>query len=921
MLVMKAKYVCVIFLLVLGFYGGYSINYIQAQSMPEIPPQMMPSPLAPPPGMEMFGESYEDDVPLLPVYSRETDVAGMPEKSPAPPRRASAALGRQAAYDSIFHAIAAQDLYACVDFIRNGADLSARNQDNLDPLLYAAQQGCANIVEELARAGVDPMAKDPQGRMAAHLAAMANRVYTLLELHVRGFSFDVPDQRNYLPSHTAAEKGNADAIRMLAALNENITSGVEHGVHSGPAIVAAMAKQWDVVSLLRALNVGYGLHQAVRLGDFEYVREIIKAAPGSVNAKTLSGGTPLMAATMAKDLDMIKLLLEAGADPLAEDNDYRTAISLGVSIKFKEGIDLLLEHGADINMVTQTFSGDSMLHQAIPSAEAEMIDFLISRGAAIDAVNKSGMTPLHVAVENNRLDVVRLLVNKGASIENKNQDAFSPLHLAVEKGFLDIAVFFLDQGADIKTKDRRRFTPLHSAVMLGNAEMVKLLIERSADIAFKDKEGRTPLHLAAETGNMNIAQQLVDKGSDIEAVDREKRTPLFYSIMNDHSAVMDYLLSKGANFEARDSDERTPIITALYHQRLNIARKLAEIGADTNIIDRFGRTALFASSENDTPEMTQWLVSLNMDLNARDNTDWTPLHAAAERGCMETVEWLVQKGAEVNAQDKQGRTPLHVASRRGHIMIVKALTSGGADIRAADNEGRLPLHVSAAAGHWGPVQLFILRGLNIDMPDGGGNTPLHAAVMNGHLRTVKLLVGKRADTCALNKSGQTPLELVLEQVKNRPPALGLTPLQLAMRIGQDRTVMFLRAVIYQELIDAARFGDVERLDTVLTLNPDYANGMLFGRTPLHLAAYEGQQAAVECLLKHGADANLTSETTEGFTPLHEAAQRGHANVLRVLLAHGASKTQKSFSGQTPAEVARNSGQPNAAVVIDSVVQK
>ncbi|HPO14529.1 MAG TPA: ankyrin repeat domain-containing protein [Candidatus Hydrogenedentes bacterium] len=916
---MKAKYVFVIFLLMLGFYGGDSMEYIHAQGMPENPAQTMPGPVAPPPGMEMYGLD-EQDFPPLPVYSGEPDVIGIPEKSPAPPWRASASFGRQAAYDSIFQAIAAKDLYACVDFIRSGADLSARNQENLDPLLYAAQQGCANIVEELTQAGGDPAAKEPQGLMAAHLAAMANKVYTLLELHVRGFSFDVPDQRNYLPSHIAAEKGNVDVIRMLAALNENITSGVERDVHSGPAIVAAMAKQWDAVSLLRALNVGYGLHQAVRLGDFQYVKEIIKAAPDSVNTKTFSGGTPLMAATMAKDLDMMKLLLGAGADPLAEDNDYRTALSLGVNIKFKEGIDLLLEHGGDINMVTRSFAGDSVLHQAIPSGDIEMIDFLISRGAAIDTVNKSGMTPLHVAVDNHRLDVVQLLVNKGASIENKNQDAFSPLHLAVEKGFPDIAVFLLDQGADIKTKDRRRFTPLHSAVMLGNAEMVKLLIEHNADITFKDKEGRTPLHLAAETGNMNITQQLVDKGSDIEAVDREKRTPLFYSIINDHSTIMEYLLSKGVNIGARDSDERTPFIIALYHQRQTIARKLMEIGAEINVIDRFGRTALFAAAENDTPEMTQWLVSLNLDLNARDNTDWTPLHTAAERGCLETVEWLAQKGAEVNAQDKKGRTSLHIASRRGHIMIVKSLTAGGADIRAADNEGKLPLHVSAAAGHWGPMQLFILRGLNIDTPDGDGNTPLHAAVMNGHLRTVKLLVGKRADTCALNKAGQTPLALVLEQVKNRPPALGLTPLQLAMRIGQDRTVMFLRAVVYQELIDAARFGDVERLDKVLTLNPEYVNGMLFGRTPLHLAAYEGQQAAVECLLKHGADTNLVSETTEGFSPLHEAAQRGHIDVVRVLLAHGASKIQKSASGKTPAEVARNSGQPNAAVVIDSVVQ-
>ena len=79
---------------------------------------------------------------------------------------------------------------------------------------------------------------------------------------------------------------------------------------------------------------------------------------------------------------------------------------------------------------------------------------------------------------------------------------------------------------------------------------------------------------------------------------------------------------------------------------------------------------------------------------------------------------------------------------------------------------------------------------------------------------------------------------------------------------------------------------------------------LEGRTPLHIAAWQGHTAMVELLLRHGADVNATDR--EQRTPLQSAAWQGHENVVWLLLKAGARSDQPCSQGATPLSIGNQS---------------
>ena len=88
-------------------------------------------------------------------------------------------------------------------------------------------------------------------------------------------------------------------------------------------------------------------------------------------------------------------------------------------------------------------------------------------------------------------------------------------------------------------------------------------------------------------------------------------------------------------------------------------------------------------------------------------------------------------------------------------------------------------------------------------------------------------------------------------------------------------------------------ADVNQVDKVL------------GLTPLHWAAYHGQQAVVQALIAAGA--RIDPANQEGTTPLYKALEMDHAEVARILINAGADVNQKDSKGRRPADLMGNRG--------------
>jgi len=206
-------------------------------------------------------------------------------------------------------------------------------------------------------------------------------------------------------------------------------------------------------------------------------------------------GPPLIDAIIARNLDLVKSLIQTGADVNKEDqrNNFRPlnyAIPRGT-----EYFMVLVEAGADINY-----------------------KFGISQ------------TLLLQAIDEQNLDIVKYLVDHGVNVNlERNPHRHTPLYQAVIKPSLEIVEYLVEHGARIDVVTRSNETILNYAIIngpSGNLPLIRYLVENlHMDINTQDKYGKTPLHNAIERGDINYVKYLVDHGAGLDIPDRNGITP------------------------------------------------------------------------------------------------------------------------------------------------------------------------------------------------------------------------------------------------------------------------------------------------------------------------------------------------------------------------------------------------------------
>jgi len=104
------------------------------------------------------------------------------------------------------------------------------------------------------------------------------------------------------------------------------------------------------------------------------------------------GATPLMRAAKTNDLTVMRLLLDAGADPTVTLKDRTTTAMMASSL---EAIQLLVERGVDVNAFNT--NGQSIVHNAAGRGANAILQFAVEKGARLDRKDKQGRTPLDIA--------------------------------------------------------------------------------------------------------------------------------------------------------------------------------------------------------------------------------------------------------------------------------------------------------------------------------------------------------------------------------------------------------------------------------------------------------------------------------------------------------------------------------------------
>ena len=155
------------------------------------------------------------------------------------------------------------------------------------------------------------------------------------------------------------------------------------------------------------------------------------------------------------------------------------------------------------------YKGYTPLHLAVRNDKTEVVEFLVSNGAKLNALSGENCgnsrafepqcySPIHMAIIAKSVPMITYLRSKGASLKAHGLYTKPPVHFAVASS-REVLKYFLDLGLANSRMDHFAGgkTVLHFAAMGNDVELVKMLvIDYNADMSVRDKDGKTPLDVA-----------------------------------------------------------------------------------------------------------------------------------------------------------------------------------------------------------------------------------------------------------------------------------------------------------------------------------------------------------------------------------------------------------------------------------------
>jgi len=205
--------------------------------------------------------------------------------------------------------------------------------------------------------------------------------------------------------------------------------------------------------------------ESIKTGDNNYLKEKLTEVPSLADSKTESGISLLQYAVYCRNTEAIDLIkkhkkldldiFEATSTGdnntveqlLADDPELLNTFSidgftlLGLASYFGhfQLVKLLLEKGADPNTPSNNQFKVAPIHSACSISNYEIAELLLINGANANAKQLHDYTPLHAAAHNGKTELARLLINYGADINAKTNDGKTPQSLALEIGFNELA--------------------------------------------------------------------------------------------------------------------------------------------------------------------------------------------------------------------------------------------------------------------------------------------------------------------------------------------------------------------------------------------------------------------------------------------------------------------------------------------------
>lgn len=567
---------------------------------------------------------------------------------------------------------------------------------------------------------------------------------------------------------------------------------------SDAQLVLARAYGFDSWTKLRAFVDGVTIGRfvtAVQGGDVERVRAMLRQRPQLVHMDTAGNNEHrgLHYAVLRRDVAMVRLLMQAGADArkgIWPHRDATTAFALARDREYADVAAVIDEEEQrrreQMSCPNSTVTpAQDRINEAIRADEsAAAIAMLEADTSLVRACDRSGGTPLHAAAQATNAEMVAWLLARGAGVRKVDLRGLTPLDRAAlaaspyndrAERFPAVAKLLLDRGAEVT---------LQAAVALGDTLRIREFV--SADPGILRQEIRWTegglLTLAVKHGQLEVVRLLLDLGLDVDErtmlQELEEPTlswgaPLWHAAAAGRRDIAELLLDRGADpngnlyasgwplsraYERGDEAMKQLLIERGAHARPHLVAQAHDVGEarrllDTDISEAAVQDLCWSACDSGCPAIVElalprlkwpandprwnWML-IQPVRGLGDDPGALPTPTAEDR--LRCLALLLQHGVDPNVS-RMGQTALHfMAARHGvpdeadRVPFAAVLLDAGARLDLRDDLLRsTPLGWACRWGRAELAELLIARGAPVNEPDSEPwATPLAWAKKMGH---------------------------------------------------------------------------------------------------------------------------------------------------------------------------------------------
>jgi ankyrin repeat protein len=300
------------------------------------------------------------------------------------------------------------------------------------------------------------------------------------------------------------------------------------------------------VNATRTQNEVRPLHLAIKNGDLSKVKCLVSAG-ANLTYKSSSGYDAMLDAahsTPESSIELFRYLLDHGAPVNGASKYGETALNVASRNVRMDVVRLLLERGADVEPLRW-----SDLAKAVALGSVEDVERALHGGVDLLQRDRWGRTPWMLSLELGDFDKAKCVYRAGVDRDLRGHANRSAVAIAAHVGHMGLLNWLIDEGFGLEDRDDFDNTPLMLATAAGNAEAVELLIRRGANVHARTDGAMlgSAMSCASDRATFDI---LRNAGADLSEVTQQMRQVLRGNATNTNKRVTadEFLIGRSRRF-------------------------------------------------------------------------------------------------------------------------------------------------------------------------------------------------------------------------------------------------------------------------------------------------------------------------------------------------------------------------------------